>query len=198
MASLVPRSAGSRKRAEVEAAVLKATEGLLSEGRSFAELRVEEIATRAGLSRTAFYFYFRGKRELLMRLTEGVSELLYAHAEAWWSEQGDGRAALTTAVERVLDAWHEHGVLMRAAVEASAYDEVVARFWQSVLARFVDATRARLEAEGAGVPADTVAFALCWGSERTCYEWLVQGGDLRDPRLRDGLVAMWTRTVYGA
>ena len=35
----------------------------------------QRITTRAGISRTAFYFYFRDKRELLMRLTEDVTEL---------------------------------------------------------------------------------------------------------------------------
>src|SRR3712207_7614489 len=68
----------SEKRAAIEASVLEATEALLAEGASFAELNIERIATRAGISRTAFYFYFRDKRELLVRLTrseEHTSEL---------------------------------------------------------------------------------------------------------------------------
>ena len=44
------------KRAAIQAAVLEATEELLSEGVSFADLGIEKIATRAGISRTAFYF----------------------------------------------------------------------------------------------------------------------------------------------
>ena len=60
----------SEKRAAIEAAVLRATEELLTEGATFAELNIEKIATRAGISRTAFYFYFRDKRELLVRLTD--------------------------------------------------------------------------------------------------------------------------------
>lgn len=197
MASLVPRSAGSEKRAAVEAAVLEATEALLAEGRAFADLRVEEIATRAGLSRTAFYFYFRGKRELLVRLVEGVAERLYAQAEEWWTTEGDGRAALTLALERALDAWAVHGPLMRAAVEVSAYDGAVAQFWRAVAARFMGATRRRIAADGLPVPAEGTAFVLCWMTERACYQWLVEGGDMRDPVLRDGLVAVWTRALYG-
>ena len=64
------------KRAQVQAAVLAATEALLAEGSSYAELNVERIATAAGISRTAFYFYFRDKRDLLMRLAGDVTELL--------------------------------------------------------------------------------------------------------------------------
>ena len=73
MASVVRvEPAPTAKREAIEADVLEATEALLEEGASFADLSIERIATRAGISRTAFYFYFRDKRELLMRLTEDV------------------------------------------------------------------------------------------------------------------------------
>ena len=76
MAALTRRTeAQSAKRAAVEAAVLGAAERLLA-GAPFAELSVDRIAKEAGISRTAFYFYFRDKRELLMRLTEGVTDQL--------------------------------------------------------------------------------------------------------------------------
>ena len=52
--------------------MLRATEQLLAEGSSYADLNVERIATAAGISRTAFYFYFRDKRDLLMRLAGDV------------------------------------------------------------------------------------------------------------------------------
>ena len=65
------------KRTAIQGAVLAATESLLAEGASYSDLNIERIATRAGISRTAFYFYFRDKRELLMRLTADVNELLY-------------------------------------------------------------------------------------------------------------------------
>src|SRR3954447_7442312 len=77
------RSTG--KRQAIEAAVLRATEDLVAEGSSYADLNVERIATRAGISRTAFYFYFRDKRELLMRLTAEVNQQLYAEADTWFS-----------------------------------------------------------------------------------------------------------------
>jgi AcrR family transcriptional regulator len=197
MASLIPRSANSQKRATVEAAVLGATEALLVEGRSFADLRVEEIAKRAGLSRTAFYFYFRGKRELLVRLAEGVTELLWTESDTWWSGDGDVDA-LREALRRVTGVWAAHGVLLRAVIEASAYDEVVAQFWRGIMAGFVEATRARIEADGVPVPAESTAQALCWMTERTYYQWVAQGGEFDDPRLTEGVVAVWTRAIYGS
>jgi TetR/AcrR family transcriptional regulator, ethionamide resistance regulator len=202
MASLTRRTeAQTEKRAAVEAAVLEATEGLLLGGRSYAELTIEDIAGAAGISRTAFYFYFRDKRELLMRLTEEVADVLYAEADAWWSGGEDGREDLERALAIVIALYREHGVLLRAVVEASAYDEAVAGFWRALVGRFVEASRRRIEEEQArgamtGVPAEATAFALTWMTERACYQRLAKGGDLTDD-FQAGLVHIWVAALYG-
>ena len=96
----------------------------------------------------------------------------------------------------------EHGVLLRAVVEASAYDEVVAEFWRALVGRFVDASRRRIEEEQAaggmtGVSAEATAFALSWMTERACYQRIVQGGDPTDDEFLAALVHIWTATLYG-
>jgi TetR/AcrR family transcriptional regulator, ethionamide resistance regulator len=202
MASLTRRTeAQTEKRAAVEAAVLEATEGLLLGGRSYADLTIEDIARGAGISRTAFYFYFRDKRELLMRLTEDVAEDLYAEADAWWSGGEDGREDLERALAIVIALYREHGVLLRAVVEASAYDEAVAGFWRALVGRFVEASCRRIEEEQArramtAVPAEATAFALTWMTERACYQRLAKGGDLTDD-FQAGLVHIWVAALYG-
>ncbi len=55
-----------RSREEVEADVRAALLHLLAEGKPFKDLTVDELARAAGLSRTAFYFYFPGKSQVLM------------------------------------------------------------------------------------------------------------------------------------
>lgn len=182
----------SGKREAIEASVLDATEALLAEGASFAELGIERIATRAGISRTAFYFYFRDKRELLVRLTEEVNGQLMAAAETWWSGSGD----LRTALHAIADLYREHGALLRAVVEVSTYDEDVAQFWRGLVGRFVEATRERIEREDAGVPAPAAtAFALVWMVERTFYQQLVQGEPVATGELVDALATIFERTV---
>ena len=192
----------SAKRAQIEARVLEATEALLEEGAAYSELNIERIATRAGISRTAFYFYFHDKRELLMRLTEEVAELLYAEGDAWWRGEGDGPAELDSALRQVIALYREHGVLLRAVVEAAAVDDAVAGFWRALVGRFVEASRRRIEAEQAAgrigpMPAEEVAFSLSWMTERACYQRLVQGADLADARFTAGLVRIWTGALYG-
>jgi TetR/AcrR family transcriptional regulator, ethionamide resistance regulator len=203
MATLTRRTdAQTARRADIEAHVLEATEALLAEGASFAELPIEQIATRAGISRTAFYFYFRDKRELLTRLTEDIAESLYGEADAWWSAPGDGTDQLQRALERVVALYHDHDVLLRAVVEASAYDEQVGEFWRALLGRFSARTQERIEAEQAAgrvadMPAGETAFALVWMTERACYQRLVQGGSVEDDAFLQSLVGIWLRSVYG-
>src|SRR3954462_10219944 len=97
--------ARSTKRQAIEAAVLRGTEELLAGGSSYADLNVERIATAAGISRTAFYFYFRDKRELLMRLTAHVNEQLYAEADTWFT----GEATSSEAMARIAALYEQHG-----------------------------------------------------------------------------------------
>jgi AcrR family transcriptional regulator len=190
------------KRAAIEAAVLRATEELLREGASYADLNIERIATGAGISRTAFYFYFRDKRELLMRLTADVNEDLFAEADHWFSGEGDGTREMRAALEKIAGLYEEHGALLRAIVEVSTYDQEVAVFWRGLLARFVDATRQRIESEQAAgrapdMPAEATAFALVWMTERTYYQLLVQQDPIERAAAIEALAGIWTRSVYG-
>ena len=190
------------KRAAIQAAVLRATEDLLAEGVSFADLGIERIATRAGISRTAFYFYFADKRELLMRLTEEVNALLFEQADGWFSSEEDPEGELRAALANIAALYDEHSVLLRAIVEVSTYDEEVAVFWRSTLGRFVDATRRRIEEEQAAGRASVssaraTAFGLTWMTERTLYQQLVQAGPMSREELVEALTEIWVRGVYG-
>jgi TetR/AcrR family transcriptional regulator, ethionamide resistance regulator len=197
-----PGTESRDRRAAVEATVLEATERLLEQGRSFAELRVEEIATAAGMSRPAFYFYFRDKRDLLVRLTADVTDLLFAQAEHWWDGEGDGAAELEEALRAMLVLYREHAGILRAVVEAAATDEEVAAFWRGLVGRFAERSRARIEAEQAAghapadLPAAATAFALCWMVERSAYQLIAQDTGLADDEVTRALTGAWTRAVY--
>jgi AcrR family transcriptional regulator len=190
------------KREAIQAAVLAATEELLAGGASFADLGIERIAKRAGISRTAFYFYFRDKRELLIRLAEDVTNLLYAEAERWFSGAG-GPDEVRTALGNIGAMYGEHGPLLRAIVEVSTYDQEMATFWRALLGRFVNATEARIEVEQAAgrapdMPAQATAFALVWMTERTFYQQLVQEAPMSPDEVIEALTGVWMRSIYGS
>ena len=200
MASAQPTTA---KRAQVQAAVLAATEELLAASGSFQDLKIERIATSAGISRTAFYFYFKDKRELLMRLAEEITNQLYAQADTWFtSSDGAPEDQVSEALESISELYFEHGPLLRAIVEVSTYDEEIAVFWRALLQRFADATTERIVAEqkagrAPAMPAAPTAFALVWMTERTFYQQLVQGAPVDTGELVAALNGIWLRSVYG-
>jgi AcrR family transcriptional regulator len=188
----------TEKRQAVEATVLQAMEDLLEEGATYAALSVERIAKRAGISRTAFYFYFADKRELLMRLASKLSDELYREADAWWSGAGDGPEQLKVALGKIAVLYRAHGPLVRAIVELSTYDEVVGPFWHALVGRFVDASAARIAVEGSsGLPSpEATSFALVWMTERTLHQMLVQDGGVSDEELVRALAGVWVASVY--
>jgi TetR/AcrR family transcriptional regulator, ethionamide resistance regulator len=197
------RAAPTAKRAAVQAAVLEATEALLAEGATYPELNIERIAKRAGISRTAFYFYFRDKRELLMRLAEDVTQRLYAEGDVWFSGGDDDPAEeIGLAIRNSATLYREHGELLRALADAATTDQELARFWHQIIDRFVDRAQQRIEAaraagrRGPGPPRAT-AFALCWMTERTFHQQSFLGDPLPQNELLDALTGIWVRVIYG-
>jgi enamine deaminase RidA (YjgF/YER057c/UK114 family) len=138
-----------------------------------------------------------------MRLTEEVNELLYQQADIWFSGAGEPEPEMREALTNIAALYAEHGVLLRAIVEVSTYDEEVAQFWRGMLGRFVDASRRRIELEQAAgrrvvEHAQATSFALCWMTERTMYQHLVQSEPFPSDELVDSLVGIWLRSVYGS
>jgi AcrR family transcriptional regulator len=193
----------TEKRQAIEAAVQQAMEELLAEGATYATLSVERIAKRAGISRTAFYFYFADKRELLMRLASKLSDELYHEADAWWSGAGDGPQQLTAALGKIAALYRARGPLVRAIVEVAAYDDVVGPFWRTLVERFVSASAQRIASEidagrtDATLNPEATAFALVWMAERVLYQMLAQDGPVPDEELVRALARIWIATVYG-
>jgi TetR/AcrR family transcriptional regulator, ethionamide resistance regulator len=93
---------------EVEQRIFAATEELLT-GTSLADLRVEDIATAAGISRRTFYAYFPSKGAVLTKL---AANLIAQGSEYFWPVRepvsGEtGRQALRRTVESNCRLWTE-------------------------------------------------------------------------------------------
>lgn len=91
MAPTPRRTDGTSKRERIQGDVLRAMEGLLEEGETYADQGVEKIAGRAGISRTSCYFSFRDKREVLERLTVTVADELVEAISSMWLRAIYGR-----------------------------------------------------------------------------------------------------------
>jgi TetR/AcrR family transcriptional regulator, ethionamide resistance regulator len=163
------------RRDDVELRLLQAAEELLDEGASFASLKVEEIAQRAGIGRTGFYFYFADKRQLLLGVTAEAAEALYEQADRWWHGGEDGADELRRVLDPIVRLWLKHAAVLCAVVEATGYDEQIRGYWNGLMERFIEATTERIEREqssGHGLPgpAHETAYVLCWMTERAMYQ----------------------------
>ncbi|MFI6771519.1 TetR/AcrR family transcriptional regulator [Nocardia sp. NPDC050412] len=194
MAVLDKRTRDDPRRRATELAFLNATEALLEEGASYADLNVSRIAERAGRTRTAFYAHFEDRRELLLALVEkGGDEVLVAIAPFLAVDGPITRDQVMTSVQGILATFHERATLLRAVIEAAGYDEGIAAYWDGILGRFVDIARERLRAEGFGeAEAAATATSLIWMTERMCYQQAVRGTTgLDDPSAIAGITEVW-------
>jgi AcrR family transcriptional regulator len=187
--------------------LLRGTEALLAQGHGFTELSIEQIAAEAGMSRSAFYFYFHDKRQLLINLAEDVGDQFYSLGNRWWSGEvtSDGvdpRKALRDGLRDTIKVWREHGAILAALIEASAYDQEIEELWQSMMARYIEAHGEYYEKEQASgrspaFPADAIAYCWTWASERILYQHVCKQPYVDDDKLIEGLARMIWGAVYG-
>ena|SRR5689334_1608029 len=192
---------GSRRRtrAEIQEAVRTALVEMLAE-RPFKDVTVDELARRAGLSRTAFYFYYPDKNEVLKEAANDVAAEVYAEADRWWHGEGPPVQLVRDALEGIARVFTTHADMLRAAVEATTYDAEFRAFYEALIQRFVDATAAHLRRELDAkrlrpLDPDTIAEALVWMVERCNYAILLLEGR-SEQQVVDSLTAIWIHALY--
>lgn len=196
------RAVHRNRHEQVRGEIVSALVDLLA-STPFADITIDELARRAGLSRSAFYFYFRDKIEVLGAAATEAGEILYAQADRWWSGAGTPEALARDALGGVAHAYAEHAAVLRATTEVSTYVARVAALWRALIDRFIDATAAHLRAEqarGVASPAldpEATAAALVWMVERCCYVYIA-GGEREVDELIDGIIAIWLAVIYPA
>jgi TetR/AcrR family transcriptional regulator, ethionamide resistance regulator len=185
----------------VEADVRAALLHLLGQGKPFKDLTVDELARAAGLSRTAFYFYFPGKNQVLMAALGDVTEELYAEAERWWHGEGPPERLMRVALEGIVDVFQRHAALLRTSHEVTTYDPEFAAFYNDlVMKRFVTATAEQLRRDSrAGrlrpMDSDTVAEVLVWMVER-CNNVLIGTQGRSADQVVEAFTTIWVHALY--
>jgi TetR/AcrR family transcriptional regulator, ethionamide resistance regulator len=201
-AAATPRRRAPTKGDRRERALLDAIEVLLAEA-PLARLSVDRIAARAGVSRTAFYFYFSSKEAALRALVERSLAPIWQTSGEWLFGDAEPRETLVRAVGGLVEAWTGHRELLTAVIDAASYDAEIADLWRDQLEGFIDAVEGRIRRDTEAGRARTVdprltAEALCWMNERYCYVYLGSGPRQRSPeQVREVLVHVWYETIYG-
>ncbi|MFD5830711.1 TetR/AcrR family transcriptional regulator [Lentzea sp. NPDC060358] len=167
--------------------------------KGFDALTINDIAERAGISRASTYFYFSSKQEALVALFARTVEALREKSRAAADDPAAPREAIATALRRTRDRWHEHGLVMRAAIDQAPAIPELAALWAETAEIFIDAIAAilvRAGAEDHDGPdgARAVARALCWMVERTFYHASAVSPEALDQACETCRV-VWLRTA---
>ena len=193
------RTERRQRREDVRARLVEAI-GELAEESAFRDLTVDVIARRAGLSRSAFYFYFRDKHDLLVSAAAEVADELYVEADRWWHGHGEPGVLVREALTGAASVYARHGRLLGLAVEVATYDPDLRAFWRSLVERFVDATAEHLEREREAGRTGTLdprgtAEALVWMAER-CFWLFLTSAERAVDDVVEQLGAVWMAAIY--
>ena len=164
---------------------------------------------RTGLSRPAFYAYFRDRYDLVTRLLEGVGGLLFALDWRWLSGgEDEARDVLVDALRAGSRTFVEYGPVLRAIADAAGYDARVEQVYKhGLIERLVAAVASRISRDvEAGLSptdleAEETARALVLMTERYLLDAF--GRPERRPSRRERTVVfrtlegIWVRTLYG-
>ena len=194
----------ARRRRSPDAAVeeiLEAAEQVYRE-RLGEGVTVSAIMDRTTLSRKAFYVYFRGLDELIVRLVARIRNEADAAIVRYVAEDSDIVEEGKAALRAVAELYHRHGPLIRALAESSRADPEAKRAWQSftdpVKAAIADRVRAEARAERiSGIDVDATVAALIGMNIAAFFENLIDREDPDLDRLVETLHTIWVRVFYG-
>jgi AcrR family transcriptional regulator len=201
-----PRSDEKRRarRAAVQARVRDATEDLLREGNNYAEMSIETIAARAGISRTTFYDYFADKRELLLSLGATLVSETLGDADEWRPDGDHDRTKVgMRRVVREIVRMYRHPVAL-AIIEATFYDLEVRAAWRAEQERHIqrairliraEADAGRFQAHGSSIEAR--ARALHWSVHGAALHEVALKQEIDEDEIVDALVDVNILAVRG-
>jgi AcrR family transcriptional regulator len=201
-----PNSVADRRarRAALQMELMDATVELLGEGNLYADLSIEAIAARAGVSRTTFYDYFGDKRELLLAFGAALLEDTLQETDEW--RPGPDHDATRAELRPILLSFvrlQRHPVAI-AIVEATHYDPEVRAAWVAGQERHIARTQRLLEWErSAGrfeertSPLEARARVLFWAWQQTILQELTLRPGADEDALVDALVDLNLIAVRG-
>ncbi len=196
------RSAGPRKGERRQQAILDAAEQLLATT-PFSHLTMDDIASRAGLSRSALYFYFASKEEVLTGLHRRIYDEMVRTMDPLAVEGVPVAEAMSEAIERVADNWRAHSDALRTfhetAMASPAFEDVWRRRLEqhvTALTAIVEAERAAGRAEPGPPPARAIASAWFWMLENEFYKLFRRQHSRREEReLVETMNVLWQRMI---
>lgn len=183
--------------------ILRALENLL-ETRTLNELNVSDISKAAGVTRSAFYFYFENKSVAVRELSRVVDEEVAAASALYASSGGEPAEMVMSMITAVQSSWTRHPHLYRAMRDARSSDSGVDDLWNRGLEKFIEPVAAVIDSERnagrapGGADSSMLALILMEAIVRVGDRYWI--GDHRDADVKsskEALAAVWMGAIYG-
>lgn len=199
------RSATDRRPAargdERRSALLRSLDEHLQES-SLESIRIADISRSAGVTRSAFYFYFESKAAAVAALMEQMYDESFA-AAGHLAGDGTPAANIEATIRGLFAAWDRHQHVYRAMLDARATSVAVRELWESDRESFVPAVASMISAERAagrapaGPDAEALASTLLELNDRM-LERLARGTSLPREQHVGVVVHIWLSSIYGS
>ena len=196
---LVDRRGSNRGDARRDA-LLTAFDELLRE-QSLEQVNVADISERAGVTRSAFYFYFENKAVAVLALMQGLYDAAAEANELLVKAEGDAEARIRNAVTMLFDSVDDSPHTYRALLEARASSPGVRQMWDAGRADFAGVIAGMIETERAarraceGPPAAALASVLLDLNDHALERHSLGSGPPRDQHI-DAITFIWLSTIY--
>ncbi|MDI6908761.1 TetR/AcrR family transcriptional regulator [Nocardioides sp.] len=165
-------------------------------------INIADISRRAGVTRSAFYFYFENKAAAVAALMDDMYDEGLGAAELLGGD-GSMRDRLVTAIRAIFVGWGERRHLYRALLDARATSPGVRDQWDAFQQTFIGVLADVIAGERAsgaapdGVDARAIATALLDLNDRTLARVVRAPADFDWDRHVDAVVHVWLSSIYG-
>lgn len=181
-------------------AILESLDHHLRES-GFDGLNIADVTRRAGVTRSAFYFYFENKAAAVAALLEPMYDAGFLAGDLLANVAQPPRARIRAMLEALLDTVDQHRYLLQAMLEARASSSAIREVWDDARESFVPTVAGMITAERdsgrapGGSSAEVVASMLLEFNDRL-MERHTLGGRLGRDELLAGAETIWLRTIY--
>jgi AcrR family transcriptional regulator len=169
----------------------------------FRDMTVDALMASTGLSRSAFYQYFKNRHDLMEALLDMLKAEVFAVTGPWFTGVGDPIVLLNESLAGLVDVCYRLGPILRATDDAAATDKRLEQAWK----QFVDSedaavtTRIEADQEQGLIPdfdARPVAIALNRLDAYTLIDAFGQHPRSQPAPVREALSRIWISTLYGS
>ncbi|MGK2866759.1 MAG: TetR/AcrR family transcriptional regulator [Mycobacterium sp.] len=178
-------------------AILDALDGWLQDS-SLDAVNVAEITAQAGVTRSAFYFYFENKAAAVAALIERLVTEIFVVNEDFTTGDDAPRDRVYAMLGGLFDTSDRYRHVFSAMLEARGSSVTVRRIWDDARDAFAPSVAALIRAERSGdSPAPEVLAAVLLEFNDRMLERFILGGQLTRAQLIEGAAAVWLSTIYG-